>query len=410
MSALSKATCCRSALDACLLPLAGAAILFGLGRGGYILWSMEGPRVIPSGPVLLALGVFGTVVALALAAFRRTMPQLAPGAVVFALLLVFLSDWLCLRYNLLQGPGIRGEVLLATLVFVTLSPGILGRVVLPLLALVLPIVLVMNFHAEAAGRIIFSDDHAAMFYRLAILKDVFPWIPSYNVLWNAGLDAREFFATGMLNLYFLSRPFYWLLPPELAYNAALTAIVFLLLPLSAAIGVRLLGGARSASSAAALLSVASSLVWYRWCFKYGALGFVTSATLLPLNFALLLRAARADQDRVKWWVLCGAVASISLMLFWSMMAAVLPPLGIYFVFKLRSLIKLRWFRVGLLSLIILNLPWMLLFIKVSNVRLDPEAFVDPKKKDARSHRSDGRERRCSMHANRRWPAAPRLSV
>ncbi len=367
MAALNKESLLRSAIDACLLPFAGAAVLFGLCRGGYILWTMDGPAVLPSGPMLLALGLCGLAVGAALAFKRRALPPLSPLALAVTLALVFASDWLCLRYNLLQGPGIRGELLVVTLVLLAIPPLALGRAVFPLLATILPLVLVANFFAESAGRIIFSDDHAAMFYRLMILHDVFPAIPSYNVLWNAGMDSREFFATGMLNLYFLSRPFFWILPAEVAYNATLTAIVFVLLPLCSAVAVRLVGGSRTAVSAAALLSVASSLVWYRWCFKYGALGFVTSAALLPLNFALLLRVARGEDRAVKWWIVCGAVASLTLMLFWSMMAAVLPPLGIYLLLKLRELLIHQWVRRALLALLLINIPWMLLFIKVSNV-------------------------------------------
>ena len=367
MSALLKLPNPRSAFDAYLFPFAIAAVLFGLCRGGYIFWSMDGPQILPSGPLLLALGAVGLLVVAAIAYRSRALPPVSTHGAVTALALVFLSDWLCLRYNLFQGPGIRGELIIATLVLLAVPSRILARTVLPLLAITLPFVLVANFFAESGGRVIFSDDHAAMYYRLMILQDVFPFIPSYNVLWNAGMDAREFFATGMLNLYFLSRPFFWLLPPEVAYNAALSAIVFVLLPLSTVGGTRLLGGSRVACAVAALLSVATSLVWYRWCFKYGALGFVTSATLLPLNFALLLRACRGDQERVKWWVLCGAVASLSLMLCWSMMAAVLLPLGIFLLFRLRSLLRFRWVRAALVALIVINIPWMLLFVKVSNV-------------------------------------------
>ena len=197
MSALLKLPILRSALDALLLPLASAAILFGLCRGGYILWSMDGARIVPSGPVLLALGTLGLLAVVIVSYVRRSFPSLSAHGTVLALALVFLSDWLCLRYNLFQGPGIRGEIMVATLVLLAIPSQVLARTVLPLLAIALPFVLVANFFAESGGRVIFSDDHAAMYYRLMILQDVFPFIPSYNVLWNAGMDAREFFATGM---------------------------------------------------------------------------------------------------------------------------------------------------------------------------------------------------------------------
>jgi len=62
------------------------------------------------------------------------------------------------------------------------------------------------FISYADGRLLFSDDHPSFLYRLQLLMDEFPSIPFYNTEWNAGYSAREFFPSGVLNVFFLSAP------------------------------------------------------------------------------------------------------------------------------------------------------------------------------------------------------------
>src|SRR5690606_34615165 len=105
-----------------------------------------------------------------------------------------------------QGPSIRGELLLSALIAVVLLQRRLFFTVLPWGVLLSGAFCWYFFLQEAGAELLFSDDHSTFVYRLTILRDTFPYIPFYNPQWNAGLDARDSFATGVLNLFFLSMP------------------------------------------------------------------------------------------------------------------------------------------------------------------------------------------------------------
>lgn len=355
-----------------LFSAACIGLLYGVFHGALRWWSGDGAILIPSGTLL---AIFSGAVALGvLFGVHRAKPGpidlaalIDPMVLAIAIPFVLLSDWLTVSYSLFQGPSIRGEIFAGALlsfgsiaIFRSVWPLVLGW------AAIAPLVLLGTFLGGADGRLLFSDDHAAMMYRLAVLTENFPRIPTYNVMWNAGLDARDFFATGVLNFYLLIRPF--VDPSTLLsrYTPLVGVILFAMLPLSTYAAARLLAFSCRAAAVSSLLSVASTLVWYRWGLKYGAMGFVTSVALLPLTVAIVLRLL--DESKEPSRRLCaGAVLTVTLVLLWSMNGVVLLPLILLAALQANRLLRKRQVAIAALLLLALNLPWMALFLQVSQV-------------------------------------------
>jgi len=291
--------------------------------------------------------------------------SLDTGGFALGLFLIFFSNWLENRFSLLGGAAIRGEVLVLTIAATLLVPR--ARITLIYCAAVLaPILMIWSFSHVAAGRVIFSDDHSVMIYRLNLLKQNFPNIPHYNPLWNAGLDARDFFATGILNVYFFFYPLIQFFPVDHVYNIIVGLCAFALLPLSIYGATRLIGHGSLAAAIASLVAVCSNLLWYRWVLKYGALGFVFSACVLPLVVALFYRFAfRSEPARRSETFLL--VISSCLMLFWSPTALFLAPLAIVLALQARRVFARKDAWITAILVAALTLPWVAVFVSVSGV-------------------------------------------
>ncbi len=341
-----------------------ALVGFALLRGPLILWSANGKAVFPAGTLAIIAGALLIAVN---GFFSRVNPLsllTTPRVGVLSLCLVFLSDWLTFKWSYFQGPSIRGELLVAGIFSLILIRSRLGSA-LPWIAAAFPVIVFSVFLGEGKGRLLFADDHTAVFYRLALLLDNFPFIPFFNPLWNAGIDARDFFATGVLNIYFLYYPILKLLGPDGSYSLIVASVVFLLVPLSTYVGSRLHGLPRSDALIAAGLSIASSLLWYRWCLKYGAMGFVVSTALIPLNLgftALLL-----ERRELHWWQYAAFLCSLTLMIFWSLSGLVFVPIFLWVVLRDRGVLRSAKNLCFLAVLLAVNVPWILIFLDSSRV-------------------------------------------
>jgi len=224
---------------------------------------------------------------------------------------------------------------------------------------------ISGFFWASQGRLLFSDDHSAFLYRLIQLKENFPFIPFYNPQWNGGVEAREFFPSGVLNIYFLFAPLIHLFDVPVIYNVVVVLLLFVVTPLSAWIGGRLYGLQWTGAAAAGLLSLFSSLLWYRWALVYGTLGFILAAALLPLNMGLISKLL--DTGRPSWLSVGATVVSVTLMSFWALaLVAVLPALA-FLTLELRH--RERRLRIGLLmtALIFVNSLWGAVFVQSSKV-------------------------------------------
>ena len=262
-----------------MLSSAGAAValLFGL-AGTLRFWDSQGAILNDHRTLVVVL-----VLALLGGGIVRSRPNYLaacsnPWGWLLGLLGVFLSDWMGHPYGLFPGPAIRGEILLGAIACyfsirysktIWLSLGLVSIILL----------LFTGFLQTIGSEIIFSDDHAAVFYRLQLLKENFPFIPFYNPQWNAGTDARDFFATGVLNLFLLTYPLLRIFDLSSVYTLIVAIAVFGFLPLTLYLGARIAHLDRSAALISAFLGLTATALWYRWGLSYGSMGFVPTVAV-----------------------------------------------------------------------------------------------------------------------------------
>lgn len=333
--------------------------------GAVRVWSGAGPTIFPAlrCSILAVLPFMGFIAVWA----RRRGERLSADPFGFALSLgaLFLTDWLTRPYNLLQGPVIRGEIILGA----AAGAFFIGKSVkFPAARALLISLTIMcsSFLTESAGRLLFSDDHAAFIYRLSLLKNNFPNIPFYFPLWNAGIDARDFFATGSLNFFLIFWPLLKFFEISVVYNWCIAVLLFAILPASIFTASRILSVEKCGAALAALLGACSSLLWYRWALKYGTVGFSVSAALVPLVFALWVKVLNRDRFLTAIDAF-GLITVTSLMLFWSPSVLVFVPAAAACLFALPRLIKKKYVISVLALLAVINIPWMGLFVTSSKV-------------------------------------------
>jgi hypothetical protein len=252
---------------------------------------------------------------------EKIRPQAMLASCVCALMLGVSTTIMEENYAILRGPWVKGMILLGALLAGALSP---KKVLTTVIILAFPI-FIFSFLSTLGGETISSDDHASFIFRLSVLKDHFPNIPFYYPGWNAGLDARDFFATGTLNVFFLFFPLIILGDITTIYPLIISTLLFILLPLSTFFGSRALGLSRLAALIASALAVCSNLFWYRWALKYGPIGFVTSASLLPFiygyGWSLFYGESKATSSKKILFILASSLA-----LCWAPAGLALSPL------------------------------------------------------------------------------------
>ncbi len=291
------------------------------------------------------------------------LPSVSIG--IFGLLLIFCTDWLDTPYSILRGPSIRGEILLGALIFYTLLKN--GKLKLlqwlgPLSALGLLATILI----ATQDRLIFSDDHPVFLQRLILLKENFPWIPFYNPLWNAGIDQRDFFATGALGVFFVLAPLVYALDVTQYYSLLIALLLFIIVPASTAYAAYRYQRSSVLSSIAIVLTLSNSLLWYRWALKYGTVGFLLSSSLVPL---VLILANQFLDRNARFSIKDGMllVAFTTVMLFWSPTALIFAPLGLLGIVRLPHILKTKNKLITTCLLLLINVAWMSIFVSVSRV-------------------------------------------
>jgi hypothetical protein len=292
-----------------------------------------------------------------------------------AILLFFLGDIFSRQFNYFAEAFTRIDVLLIGAVSATCAIVLRRRLSL-LLLFTSQLAVAALFLRYADGRVIWSDDHPSFIYRLELLREHFPAIPFYNTDWNTGYLAREFFPTGVLNVFALVSPF--LLSGifgELTtfqgageYTTFLALLFVILVPLSVFVAARTWGESSESSTVAALLSLAPTLGYFEWLLKYGTIGFVLSAGLFPLIFSLA--AKLIDPARESNWqemMLLLFVATLGLA--WTPAVLGLAPLAVAFVLDFRRLTRkqLSIFATFVGLFLILNGYWLWIFVQESKV-------------------------------------------
>jgi hypothetical protein len=223
----------------------------------------------------------------------------------------------------------------------------------------------IGFLKTANGNLIFTDDHPCFLYRLIQLKENFPQIPFYNPLWNGGVEAREFFASGILNVFAVFSPLIYFFEVESIYNYIVLSLLFLIPPVLSIICGRILCVSNLAIGLQVVISLTSSMLWYRWGFSYGTLGFIFSMSLLPLNTLLLNKIL--EEERLDFFKCLLIAFSFSLMFLWSLSVLPLVLVCLFSLPQLFRSLKKKHVWMILLVLVIVNGPWVSVFYRASGV-------------------------------------------
>ncbi len=232
--------------------------------------------------------------------------------------------------------------------------------------LVTAVAAVFGFFWYADGTLLFTDDHPCFLYRLIQLKENFPKIPFYNPQWNAGVEAREFFPSGALNIFLLFSPLIYLFDVTSLYTGLVLILLFVLVPLFSFLAGERLGHSLRACAISATLSLCASLFWYRWALAYGTMGFLLSVALMPINLALLSRFF-THPNTVSFRQTLVLALLLLLMFLWSPSVLLFLPLAIPVLLHARLLVRSRQAWCLVFLLLLLNLPWMTVFLNSSRV-------------------------------------------
>ncbi len=341
-----------------------ALSIFGLLSGTSHFWSAGGFEFLSSFRSSLIIGTLLMVLGLSKTSNWSPRELLSPSGLAMGMLIVFLSDWMNRGYNLLQGPTIRGEIILGGLLFWFLRKRL--TVFLSILLFLTVLVPWFSFIEESAGRLLFSDDHASFGFRLNMLKEHFPNIPFFNPLWNAGFDARDFFATGSVAIYLLYYPLIEFFKVESTYNLIVCLSLFLVPPIAAYAAATVAGSNKKARLISAILSVGISLFWYRWALKYGTLGFTVAVGLMPLNIVLTGKFLEFKEELSSKFLLL-YFFTLSITLLWPGSATMLVPLILFMVASLPLILKDRKRLIWLVGFIFCHSLWLGPFIAVTKI-------------------------------------------
>lgn len=341
-------------------------ITFAFVRGPLFFWDETSLHLLPAGSYTTITG--GLFISAGVLLNRRLTLELFTSPLGYGLALVtyMLSDAPNRIYSLFQGPAIRGEILLVSLLIPFLLQFNLRQVLKSYLFLSV-VVCIVSFITESGGRVIFNDDHPAVFYRLSLLKAMFPEFPFYNPQWNAGVEARDFLSTGILNFFLIYYPIIKLFDLERTYNYLVIVTNIIGLPVSAYFGSRLLRMRPESAIISSILALGTSLSWYRWLLKYGTMGFATSAILSIFIFCFLGRICLDRRFHPGWPLLTLAIFTTCLMLFWTPIWFLFLPIAIFILFGLKQLLVKRWFCVFAITVAVFTLPWVIVWLKVSKV-------------------------------------------
>lgn len=284
---------------------------------------------------------------------------------ISSFILLILSQWATLKFGFFPEAYFAKISIYLIPVFFVLSY-YLNIIHIRIASIICILILAFSFILNTELKPLFSDDHASVIYRLQLLSDYFPRIPLYNTEWNAGMDWRDFFATGILNVFLIFYPLFILFPAEDIYSIIVFLIIFGITPLSAYLGSRLLGSSHNTSLISSVLIITANTSWYKWSLSYGSMGFVCSTALFPLLLSLACVVLR-DKEKSSLKVCSLLVIIGTLCLFWSAQGLSLIALLVIALFSGKKFIFSKRILLTLFAIICLNGPWMSLFIKVSKV-------------------------------------------
>jgi hypothetical protein len=218
---------------------------------------------------------------------------------------------------------------------------------------------------QSHGSFLSNDDHTSFIFRLMLLKENFPFIPFYNPLWNGGYDAREFLASGVLNFYLLFYPFIQLFDIQSIYTILVGLLLFLILPLNVGYSTWLISKNKLAAVFAAILAIGNSTIWYKWAFTYGTIGFITTASFLPLSLAIIIKFIESSSSSILLRISLIVVTTLALL--WPLGGLVLLPVAFFGLPLFFDSKKRVTTIVTLTSLVLVNSLWITLFFVSSPI-------------------------------------------
>jgi hypothetical protein len=349
-----------------LLKSISAALFLAIGVYGAVSWlKLPTDALYPQLVMATCLYLAGAILA------GSIKPSLLPEGFLFVFLLVCVSpspERMTSYY--LSDPRNREFALAlvcggALLLLLRVSKRS-KALVLCSLCLAMSLAGVLGFVLESGGRLIFSDDHPAFLYRLSQLKSNFPAIPFYNPSWNSGVEAREFFPSGSLGLFFLWAPVVYFTDLLFSYNYIVVGTLFVVIPGALFWATRVQSNSSVPAYVAAILGMSVASLWYRWGLSYGTLPFLISVSFLPLCLSLCVQYASPGGP---FSVRAAAtfVFASSMAIFWTPCVLLLVPLVLGALLHTSQFRKKPLFFGALVTLVILHLPWILLFASASKV-------------------------------------------
>lgn len=360
----------KANLPAGILFVLYCTLLFVIGpisfvRGNIQIVSLHAYMTI----IFFIFTIAGLMISIRTADYLRVV-LLAVSAVSF---LIALSDWPRRHYASLEGLK-YAELSLLAIFLVSAVLYFLNRFdlnkVYKLLPFLAPLILGAAFMRALHFQLLFSDDHPTFLFRLITIKESFPNIPSFNPLWNAGIDFRDFFASGALAIFLLFSPLIAIFEVATIYNLILVLLLFFLPVLASYLCCKFLKLDKGVFLISSLLCLAPSTLWFRWAVSFGTLGFILASILLPFVIAFFFKLADKNSRFTLTEVLL-SIALISLMLLWPISILFLPPLLLFCCLNIKSIASKKISWIFLLALLAINIPWMLTFKEVSKV----ESFI-----------------------------------
>lgn len=233
----------------------------------------------------------------------------------------------------------------AIVALVVLRPTFAGREedrIWPLLLLLAQLSLTAIFLREVRGGMIFSDDHPSFLYRFHLLYRAFPFIPIYNVDWNAGQISRELFSSGAQLLWYLGFPFAQLLgrfttfEDAARYSLFIPYLFLILLPWCSYCAARLLSQSRRTATLTACFSFLPTTMFSEWVLGFGTIAFSAAMGLVPLVVALGARVLYTPETatiRIR----AALVGTLWISLCWPLSFLCFVPLGVMIALRLPSL-------------------------------------------------------------------------
>lgn len=345
--------------------------LLGFLTGGLELLRGGGLRLVSSGGWKLGLVVTAGAVLFGPTrrAFARCGMRRQLAVVLTAYCILLFTDLVTRRESYFARPELAWSIPLLGLALVA-SAAAYRRVLRRPIPLSFPVTAVLISQLAAAGvfllvadgRMLFNDDHPSFAYRLHMLRHQFPAIPFYNTEWNGGVSAREFFPSGILNLFAVSFPLVYLLPDvgtldgAKYYSLIVPYVLVGVIPGGVFLASRLFGLDRHAAAIAALLSLAPTSAFFEFALLYGTIPFILASAALPLALVLVCRVMHGTADRRTLSLLAVALYLCST---WHLLAVAFVPVALIFVVttvRERNFRALRRMAAVAVVIIALNLP------------------------------------------------------